>query len=447
VGIRKGNKLDVAENKIEITNYCPTHISRVYTQEGLNQNSFDIADLSSIKKIQLHIRAYVDFYGGYSEHGRYVTLGLNDSGECCVKLTPIKSLVDIDPFLHQKCNFLVNNPAFKIDESIFLTIAGPGWAQEKFQPKSRYKIIWTMIESLNRHPDFDKWFEDVDEVWAPTTCDVRRFDGIKPKVVMMPLGVDDNIYNPCVKPINIHNVKGRFVFGVLGSWNKRKGIKKIVRAFCRAFKSTDNVSLLLVCKYGTRPYDGWKDGEKVTKDDKEKWDIKYEFDRYTKDLKPLPHVSIIDVPIHENIMPNVLKRFDCLVGFSMGESTWLPGVQAMMMKIPVIQLANPCCGFMDYMGENNSFLCRHYDLVEAGDELVKGTSEYYEDQEFADGNEDELIEKMLKVYKDYYKIGSEEINLKIERARPDVLQVWTQRNSLQNVIIRLKEIKNGNTTV
>jgi glycosyltransferase involved in cell wall biosynthesis len=446
VGVRQRNSLDISENKVEITNYCPTHISKVHSQEGLKQNAFDIADLSSIRKIQLHIRAYVDFLGGYAEHGRYVALGLNDSGQCCVKLTPIKSLIDIDPFLHQKCNFLVNNPAFKIDDSIFLTIAGPGWAQEKFQPKSRYKIIWTMTESLNIPNEFYKWFSDVDEVWAPTTRDMKRFVDIRPKLIKMPLGVDENIYNPFVEPINIYNLRGRFVFGVLGSWNKRKGIKKIIRAFCNAFGPEDNVSLLLVCKYGTRPYDGEKDGEKVTKEDKEKWDIKYEFERYTRGFKSLPHVSIIDVPIHENIMPNLLKRFNCLVGFSMGESTWLPGLQAMMMKIPVIQLANPCCGYMDYMNGNNSFLCNRYELVKADEELYKGTSEYYKDQEFGDGHEEELTEKMMQVYADHCR-GKLEINLKIERARRDVLQMWTQKDSLRNVIERLKEIKSGHTPV
>jgi glycosyltransferase involved in cell wall biosynthesis len=446
MGVRQKNSLDVSVNKTEIINYCPIHISKVYSQEGLKENCFDIADLSSIRKIQLHIRAYVDFLGGYSEHGRYVALGLNESGECCVKLTPIKSLIDIDPFLHQKCNFLINNPAFKIDESIFLTIAGPGWAQEKFQPKSRYKIIWTMIESLYIPKEFHEWFKDVDEIWAPTTCDMKRFVDVKKKLIRMQLGVNEILYNPSVIPIDIYNLRGRFVFGVLGSWNKRKGIKKIVRAFCSAFGPNDNVSLLLVCKYGTRPYDGWKDGEKVTKDDKEKWDIKYEFERYTKDLGPLPHVSIIDVPIHENIMPNLMKRFNCLVGFSMGESTWLPGLQAMMIKIPVIQLANPCCGFMDYMNNDNSFLCKYNDLVKADEELYKGTSEYYEDQYFADGHEEELMEKMRTVYNDYRR-GKDEIKLKTDRAYNDVLPKWSQTNSLNNVVQRLKEIKNGNSPV
>jgi len=130
----------------------------------------------------------------------------------------------------------------------------------------------------------------------------------------------------------------------------------------------------------------------------------------------------------------------------MGESTWLPGLQAMMMKIPVIQLENYCNGFIDYMQDNNSFLCKRSDLVIADEELYKGTSEYYKDQYFADGNEEELIEKMKYVYGDY-RNNKIEINLKTERAMKDVLQIWTQKNSLNKAIQRLKEIKNGNTTV
>lgn len=444
----RNNKMDAVESKLEITNYCPDHISKVYTQDGLMLNSFNVAELSSPEKIHVHIRTYVDFYGGYAEHGRYVSLGLNESGKCCVKLTPIKSLVDIDPFLHQKCNFLVNNPGFKIDDSIFLTIAGPGWAQEKFQPKSRYKIIWTMVESAECHPDFKGWLNCVDEVWVPTTCDYMKFNnlGCKAKIQIMKLGINDYLYHPIVKPIDIHNLRGRYVFGVLGSWNKRKGIKKIIRAFCQAFNSDDNVSLLLICKYGTRPYDGWKDDEKVTKDDTEKWDIKYEFNRYIRNIGKIPHVCLIDVPIHENIMPNVLKRMDCLVGFSMGESTWLPGLQAMSMKIPVIQLYNNRCnGFGDYMNEDNSFLCKDSNLVEADEELYKGTSEYYEGQKFADGNEEELIQMMRRVYKDF-KDGCEEYYNKSERAYGDVLN-WTHGMSISDVVERLKEIKNDNKSV
>jgi hypothetical protein len=85
-------------------------------------------------------------------------------------------------------------------------------------------------------------------------------------------------------------------------------------------------------------------------------------------------------------------------------------------------------------------------LVKADEELYKGTSEYYKDQEFGDGHEEELTEKMMQVYADHCR-GKLEINLKIERARRDVLQMWTQKDSLRNVIERLKEIKSGHTPV
>jgi glycosyltransferase involved in cell wall biosynthesis len=439
VAVRQSDKgLDVAKEKHEVIPFCPLDLSKVYSQEGLKSRSFHVAELSSLCKIHVHLRTYVDFWGGYSEHGRNVLFGLNNSGEVCVKLSPIRSLIDIDPTVLQRCNFLINNPAFDIKDSIYLTIAGPGWAQEQFIPKDRYSIIWTMIESLDCNPDITKWVSNVKELWVPTSVDEKRFIHDNKKI--MRLGYNNDQFGPFVQPVDIPSLRGRYVFGVLGSWNKRKGIRKIIRAFCKEFKSTDNVSLLLVCKYGTRPYDGIKDGENITKEDKEKWSIDYEFKKYTEGLGDLPHVTLIDIPLHENIMPNIMARFDSLVGFSMGESSWLPGLQAMAMHKPVIQLESNCSGFMDYMGDTNSYLCRNSDIVLADDELVKGTSEYYEGQKFADGNEDELAETMREVYSDRF---SQDQKNKVEEAAAVVSNEWTWKQSIENIIERLKEIKSG----
>jgi glycosyltransferase involved in cell wall biosynthesis len=124
----------------------------------------------------------------------------------------------------------------------------------------------------------------------------------------------------------------------------------------------------------------------------------------------------------------------------MGESSWLPGLQAMAMHKPVIQLESNCSGFMDYMGDTNSYLCRNSDIVLADDELVKGTSSYYDGQKFADGNEDELAETMREVYSDRF---SQDQKNKVEEAAAVVSNEWTWKQSIENIIERLKEIKSG----
>ena len=271
---------------------------------------------------------------------------------------------------------------------------------------------------------------------------LKRFSNLMPNsknMKVMKLGFNSKLYNPKTKKMSIVDLKRRYVFGVLGSWNKRKNVKGIVQAFCQTFSSKDNVSLLLVSKYATRPYNGKKDNEIVKKDDMKKWDIKYELDRYTEGMDDLPHIALIDIPIHENVLPNVMAGFNCLVGFSMGESTWLPGLQAMAMKKPVIQLGSDCSGFMDYMGNDNSYLCENYNHVKADDELVKGTSEYYEGQFFAKGCQIELGEKMLQVYKEFRTNGQRK---KISRAIKDV-ETRTWNHCVTDMVKELKEIKSG----
>lgn len=434
----RGNNLDVAKEKHEIISICPQDLAKVYSSEGVLSRSFHVAELSSPNKIHVHLRTYVDHWGGYAEHGRNVLFGLQDSGRCCMKLTPIKSLIDTDPIVMQKCSWFINNPAFEIDKSIYLCIAGPGWAQKQFLPENRYKIMWTMIESQKCNPEIFEWLKNVDETWCPTSVDLKRMNDVKNRRLMR-LGYDHNLYNPFVKPIDIPCLRGRYVFGVLGSWNKRKGIKKIIGAFCKAFNSSDNVSLLLVSKYATRPYEGVKDGEDVKIEDKEKWTIEYEFKRYIQGFTRIPHITLIDIPIHENVLPHIMARFDCLVGFSMGESTWLPGLQAMGMKIPVIQLESDCSGFTDYMNTWNSYFCRDYKHQLADDELVKGTSEYYLMQHFADGNENELAEMMRKVYIE--RKGKVQVT-KAEDAYDNVGD-WIWERSIEKVVNRLGEIKRG----
>lgn len=433
------SKLDTSE-PVKIQAYCPDDISKITSQKVALSRPFHVAELNQPEKIHVHLRAYVDFYGGYAEHGRRVLFGLADSGKCVVKLTPIKSFIDTDPLTMQKCGWFIKNPAFKIDKSIFVCVGGPGWMQEKYLPKERYSVAWTMIESLSCNQEMKEWLSNVNEVWAPTDCDYDRFKnlGIE-NIHKIHLGYDPLQYNVDVPKMDISVLNGRYVFGVLGSWNKRKGIKKIVRAFCSAFDSTDNVSLMLVCKYGTRPYDGFKDNEWVTKDQEEVWDIVHDFNSYTKDFKhSLPHVVLIDRPVHETVLPTIVQNFNCGVGFSMGESTWLPGLEMMAMGKPVIQLASQCSGFMEYMNDANSYLCKNVKYVDADQELFLGTSDYYKGQQFAEGDEEELASMMKHVYETR---NSDKQEQKIARAL-QMVKNWTWKQSIDSMVNRLEDINN-----
>ncbi len=374
--------------------YCSEEFKSITSSEAALKRSFSFVDLTNPHKLNLHMRSYVDYYGGYAEHGRNIIFGLDKTGNYNIKLTPIKTPVDIDPIVWNKLNWFTKNPNFKMKDSIFLTIAGPGWLQKKYLSECRINIGWTMIESLYAHPDVINWLNNCDYVLCPTDIDIKRFKNVNIEKIKMHLGFDNNFYKPGITPLDITNLRGRYVFGVLGSWNKRKNVKAIVQAFVKAFKPEDNVSLLMCCKYGTRPY-----GEE--KNNLDRWNIKYEFEQYLneigKTIEECPHITLLDIPIHESLMPHLMARFDSLVGFSMGESTWLPGLQAMAMGIPIIQLSADTNGCEEYLC-NVGFLCNKVNYVEADEEMVEGTSEYYKGQKFAEGNVDELAGKMEYVY-------------------------------------------------
>ena len=105
----------------------------------------------------------------------------------------------------------------------------------------------------------------------------------------------------------------------------------------------------------------------------------------------------MDLPVHQEILPHICSRFDCLVGFSKGESTWLPGLELAALNKPIIQLASNCSGFMDYLSKNR-YMCRSVEYVECDEELYEGTSEYYTGEKMAKGDYLELAEKMRQVY-------------------------------------------------
>jgi len=206
---------------------------------------------------------------------------------------------------------------------------------------------------------------------------------------------------------------------------KEKNVRKIIQAFVQAFKPEDEITLLMCCKYGTRPFGKEKENE-------ERWTIKYELDQYlievNKTIDQCPHICLVDIPLHESLMPHLMARFDCLVGFSMGESTWLPGLQAMAMEIPIIQLNAETNGFMDYLGDVG-FLCNNCEYEIADEELVDGTSEYYEGQKFAEGDINELIERMQRIYKERVTIRK---NPKVQMGM-NIAKNWTWEKTIEKV--------------
>jgi len=429
--IRKVEDLDILADK---------SMSEMLTSAQVLAAPIKVCDIISSDKIHLHVRGYAYYYGGYAEHTRQCIFRLQDRDGFCIKLSPINSPVNVDPGVLNKINLLCKSPSFEIEKSIFLGILGPGWCQDdkKFIPQDgRYRIAWTMIETKKMSAEIAGWLDNVEEIWAPTNADVKR-SYKHDNVVKMHLGYNDQLYHPNVKAADIVSLRKKYVYGVFGSWNKRKGIREIVRAFCDAFTSEDAAALLFVGRYGTRPYDEnvsfCNCGELRKKEELNKWTISWELNKILEEINKdnLPQISVLDVPLHDNVLPHILSRFDCLVGFSHGESTWLPGLQALAMGQPVIQLAASSNGCMEYL-DSCGFLCENVEYKLADEEDYLGTSIYYKGQELATGDEEELKDNMLKVFWHGEKIDRVSVGLKR-------IKDWTWDQAVNKVEERLKSL-------
>ncbi len=433
-------KKEDTQEGIKYIPLCPREIGTVTSEEQATNRTFFTHDLVSRHKNNLFIKAHVDYYGGYAEHGRQILFGLAETGKYNLKLIPLPTPIDIDPITFQRATYYANNANVYNNNAILLTIAGVGHFQEKFIDRNKINVGWTMTESVEYPKVCHEWLNNPDYLLCPTDLDVLRASnaGVPcSKLIKVHLGFDEKLYHGEVEPINIYGMDNRFVFGVVGSWNTRKSVREIVRAYINKFTSEDNVSLLLVCKYGTRAYG-------VEKSNGDRWTLKYEFSQLLneyKDREDLPHITLIDLPVHESVLPHIFAKMDCLVGFSKGESTWLPGIQAMNMGIPIIQLASKCSGFMEYLNQDNSYLCEDVQYIIADDELVLGTSDYFEGMYLAHGNVEELSEKMSEVYETR---STSQQNRKIANAYTEAYN-WTWNKSIQtldtvlNRIYRLKK--------
>lgn len=393
--MRRATDKDVQEeNSGERKPLCKEDFSKNFSKEHIANSAYTPYHLAFPGRKHLLIRGYTDYYGGYAEHARNVIFGLNKTGRFQIRLLNISCPIDINPLVYNDVSWFADN---KIDvaKADYLCIATPGWLQEHMLPGVQNKIYaWTMTETRRFNKKSAEWLKNANVVLCPTDTDVRRAQeaGVA-SPVKMHLGYDSAVYNTGVTPLRISGLEDKFIFGYVGTWSPRKGIKDIVRAYVKAFKGRTDVALLLVAKYGVVPY-----GD--DKNNRERWTIKHEFDELRKEFNgvDMPFISLIDAPMHPNVLASVCQRFDALVGFSAGESTWLPGLEVGALNKPVIQLAADCNGFMEYLNDGNSFLCRKVRYEKADEEMVNGVADLYDGQELARGDVDELASVMEYVF-------------------------------------------------
>jgi len=374
--------------------------------------------------IGIHWYGHFTSYSGFSRMNRAMVFGLANRN-VKIKIDIQKSAIEINQSTHRELQRMemtdVSPSAPKVfGATIPLNMCHGG-----------KKILYTMMENdQTLHREYVERLNLFDEIWVPTRHGENIFkkNGVRPRVLVMPLGVETSRYNTEVKPLNIGNL-GSFRFISVFKWGYRKGYDILLKAYLEEFSSQDDVSLVLVSRSDTD-----NNPNRIADDFKA---IRMGIDKKDEDL---PHVSLYDKKIPEKDMPSVYRVGNAFCLISRGEGFGLPYYEAAACGLPII--GSNCSGQKDLLTEENSYLVDPDDYVKAKingplSQLAKHCR-FYEDQIFPDFGPNAIMktrEHMRTVFENY----DDAMN------KADLLQKYVKNNcswekAVGNAYNRLKEI-------
>jgi len=178
--------------------------------------------------------------------------------------------------------------------------------------------------------------EKNDAIITPSKFNYKIFahSTIKKPIYYIPHCIDINLYNDKVLPLVNYD---KFTFLFFGSWKKRKGYENLIESFIKEFDEKDNVQMLIKT-------DLPKKAEQYILDYKKEHKIK----------QGIAPIIIENKILDETVLPRFIKSAHCLIAPHAGEGFFIPGLQCMALKIPVI-ITN-FSGCQDYANEKTAVL-------------------------------------------------------------------------------------------
>ncbi len=175
----------------------------------------------------------------------------------------------------------------------------------------------------------------VDEVWAPTSAVRQAFlDAGVPedRARVVPLGADHTLFRPGVEPMGLPTRKAvKFLY--VGGTIFRKGFDVLLSAYGRAFRSTDDVCLVVKGVGASSFYRGQTADEDI---------------RAFQGVAGNPEVLTLDGDMADAEMASLYAACDVLALPYRGEGFGLPLAEAMSSGLPVIATGmGACLDFVD----------------------------------------------------------------------------------------------------
>lgn len=379
------------------------------TSQKIFKNKWD-KKLTNRYNMEMSWHSIVNFPSGYAVSARNLMMALDDLD---VKITykyvyglgspfPVEEPSVSDNY---RINLIRNR---KFNKNCPQVVYGQGDVFNK--NCGSYKIGYTMLETTGIPKEWVRQANMMDEVWVPSQFNVETFQnsGVTVPIYTIPLGIDPNYFNTKIKSYKKHN---KYTFLSIFEWGERKAPEVLLKAFSKAFNHTEDV--LLICKVINN------DGS---------IDISKEINKLNLPKDGAEIIFIYNNKIADYQMATLYRSADCFVLPTRGEGWGMPILEAMACGLPTI--ATGWSAQTEFMNDKNSYILNSKKLIDA-----QAKCPYYQGFQWADPDEEHLIELMRHVYE-----NQDEASKKGLYAAKEVAELWTWESAAKKILDRLNKI-------
>lgn len=205
--------------------------------------------------------------------------------------------------------------------------------QNRKNPTGGPTILFTQWET-NQPPK--QWIpymrENYDEIWVPThSLGVQLGPFVEKPIKVLPYALQKDAFKKTKAFPDIQGIpEGAFVFGCTGMWTNRKNFGDLIISYIGEFSNIDRAVLVIK----TNGQDAYNPGERVklTKLIKQ---LRNGFNKKDK-----PRIVLLQDVFTDEAVDRIIRRFDCYVTTSRGESKDITMLKCMAQGKPCVFPAN-----------------------------------------------------------------------------------------------------------